>query len=111
MVHVVCCMILIISRIRDMDAVQPIQQSSIAVINVEGLIARLTENSTWAATLIQSATPTSNSQITRSETPIDSLTGKINKLIAPTDINAEDSTPIPDWWVLEMDEIYEHLNP
>jgi hypothetical protein len=96
MVHVVCCMILIISRIRVMDAVQPIQQSSIAVMNAEDLLVRLTENSTPAATLIQSAIPTSNSQITRSETPIDSLMGEINNLTAPTDINAEDSTPIPD---------------
>jgi hypothetical protein len=56
-----------------------------------------------------SATPTSNSQITHPETPIDSLMGEINNLTAPTDINAEDSTPIPDWWALEMDEIYEQL--
>jgi hypothetical protein len=37
--------------------------------------------------------------------------GEIINLTAPSGINAEDSTPIPDWWALEMDEIYGHLNP
>jgi hypothetical protein len=74
--------------------------SSVEVMNSEDLILKILDNSTRAST------PTSTSQSSLPETLDDSL-----KVSAASEEAADDSTPIPDWWNLQIDEIYDQLNP
>jgi len=74
--------------------------SSVEVMNSEDLILKISDNSTCAPT------PTSTSQSSLPETLDDSLI-----VSAASKEAADDSTPIPDWYNLQIDEIYDQLNP
>jgi hypothetical protein len=74
--------------------------SSVEVMNSEDFILKISDNSTHAPT------PTSTSQSSLPETLDDSL-----KVSAVSKEAADDSTPIPDWWNLQINEIYDQLNP
>jgi hypothetical protein len=79
--------------------------SSVEVMNYEDLILKLSDDSTRAPT------PTSTSQSSLPLTPNDSRVEDSLKVSATSEEAADNSTPIPDWWTLEMDEIYDQLNP
>jgi len=74
--------------------------SSVEVMNSEDLILKISDNSTRAPT------PTSTSQSSLPVTLYDSLIVSAARKEA-----ADDSTPIPDWYNLQIDEIYDQLNP
>ncbi|MFO0446830.1 MAG: hypothetical protein ACK51L_04090 [bacterium] len=74
--------------------------SSVEVMNSEDLILKISDNSTRAPT------PTSTSQSSLPETLYDSLI-----VSAASKESADDSTPIHDWYNLQINEILDQLKP